>query len=51
MFNLDQFINKFVTKRPTSMFGPDIEKNKDVLKQKIEGKSVLVIGGAGSIGS
>ncbi|MCR5768061.1 MAG: polysaccharide biosynthesis protein [Lachnospiraceae bacterium] len=33
------------------MFYPDIEANKDALSKKIEGKSVLVIGGAGSIGS
>lgn len=33
------------------MFKPDIETNRDALSQKIFGKSVLVIGGAGSIGS
>lgn len=33
------------------MFYPDIEANRDALIQKIAGKSVLVIGGAGSIGS
>lgn len=51
MFNLDHFINQYVTKRPSSMFYPDIEANRDVLSKKINGKSVLVIGGAGSIGS
>ena len=51
MFHLDQFINQYVTKRNTSMFCPDIEKNRDELSQKIAGKSVMVIGGAGSIGS
>ena len=51
MFNLDKFINQYVTKRLNSMFRFDIEINRDVLSQKIEGKSVLVIGGAGSIGS
>ncbi len=51
MFNLDQFVSQYVTKRPTSMFLSDIEANKDVLSEKIAGKSVLVIGGAGSIGS
>lgn len=51
MFSLESFINKFVTKRPSSMFYPDIESNKDALNKKIQGKSVLVIGGAGSIGS
>jgi FlaA1/EpsC-like NDP-sugar epimerase len=33
------------------MFKPDIEANRDALTAKIRGKSVLVIGGAGSIGS
>ena len=51
MFSLDQFISKYVTKRPASMFKPDIDANREILTQKIKGKSVLVIGGAGSIGS
>lgn len=51
MFDLDQFIGKYVTKRPQSMFIKDIENNKESLAKKIEGKSVLVVGGAGSIGS
>ena len=51
MFNLEQFINTYVTKRKTSLFLPDIEANKEELNRKIEGKTVLVIGGAGSIGS
>lgn len=51
MFDLDEFIGKNVTKREKSMFLKDIENNKDVLIKKIQGKKVLVIGGAGSIGS
>ncbi len=51
MFNLEQFINIYVTKRSSSMFYTDIEARKNDLSKKIEGKSVLVIGGAGSIGS
>ena len=51
MFNLNQFINQYVTKRPGSMFYTDIEANKDALISRIQGKTVLVIGGAGSIGS
>ncbi len=51
MFCLDQFINQYVTNRPTSMFYPDIDANQEALSKKIAGKSVLVIGGAGSIGS
>lgn len=51
MFDLNRFIGKYVTKRPQSMFLNDIEDNRGELTRKIEGKSVLVIGGAGSIGS
>lgn len=51
MFNLEQFISKYVTKRERSMFLSDIDKNREDLAKKIKGKSVLVIGGAGSIGS
>ena len=51
MFNLDKFISDSVTKRPVSMFAADIEANKDTLIKEIKGKSVCVIGGAGSIGS
>lgn len=51
MFNLESFINTYVTKRPVSMFSTDIMSNCDRLSEGIEGKSVLVIGGAGSIGS
>lgn len=51
MFNLDAFIAEHVTKRRISMFLADIENNKDRLHEKIYQKSLLVIGGAGSIGS
>jgi len=51
MFNLNDFIASCVTKRSASMFYPDIEANQVDLFNKINGKSVLVIGGAGSIGS
>jgi FlaA1/EpsC-like NDP-sugar epimerase len=51
MFNLDKFIADSVTFRPLSMFEADIKANADKLAQEIEGKSVCVIGGAGSIGS
>lgn len=51
MFDLNEFISKEVTKRSESMFLDDIWKNEAIIKSKIEGKSVLVIGGAGSIGS
>ena len=51
MFNLDKFISDNVLSRSKSMFVSDIETNKNRLSQEIKGKSVCVIGGAGSIGS
>lgn len=51
MFNLEEFINQYVTKRSESMFDADVLDNTAELREKIENKSVLVIGGAGSIGS
>lgn len=51
MFNLENFISTYVIKRPYSMFREDIERNKEILLKKIKDKTVLVIGGAGSIGS
>ena len=51
MFQLDRFIAQNVTKRQTSLFLADVAANRDSLFSGIQGKSVLVIGGAGSIGS
>ena len=51
MFQLDKFISKHVTHRPMSMFAADIEANRDLLSEAINGKRACVIGGAGSIGS
>ena len=51
MFSLSNFIASYVTKRPVSIFLRDVEEHNDILSSKIAGKSVLVIGGAGSIGS
>lgn len=51
MIEIEKFISKYVTKRQISMFDVDIQNNKEELSQKIKQKSVLVIGGAGSIGS
>ncbi len=51
MFNLDKFISDHVIHRPSSMFEDDIKANAEKLTAEIEGKSVCVIGGAGSIGS
>ena len=50
-FDLDKFISEYVTRGKRSMFWPDIVRHKEKLSGKIEGKTTLVIGGAGSIGS
>ncbi|TXI87591.1 MAG: NAD-dependent epimerase/dehydratase family protein [Crocinitomicaceae bacterium] len=51
IIDIPKFIKEYITKRPTSLFAPDIAKYSDQLTEKIEGKNVLVIGGAGTIGS
>ena len=51
MFNLNAFISDNVTFRQKSMFLQDIADNEERLRQEVEGKSLCVIGGAGSIGS
>ena len=51
MFDLNDFISKYVTKRADSLFIRDIEQNRDALSDHIRNSRVLVIGGAGSIGS
>ena len=49
--NLNAFIKKSVIKREESLFNKDLLKNNNELDNKISKKSVLVIGGAGTIGS
>ena len=49
--NLDAFIKDHVTFRQESLLKPDFEKYQTELQSRINGKSVLVIGGAGTIGS
>ncbi|MDB4414880.1 polysaccharide biosynthesis protein [bacterium] len=50
-FNQSEFIENHITNRPQSLFVNDIQNNREELIEKINGKSVLVIGGAGTIGS
>lgn len=51
MININKFISEHITFRSESMFKQDIDNNQKLLRERIEGKSVLVIGGAGTIGS
>ncbi|WP_212565390.1 polysaccharide biosynthesis protein [Treponema vincentii] len=50
-FNIENFISEYVIKRKESLFASDIRANTKQLSACIEGKTMLVIGGAGSIGS
>lgn len=50
-FNTEAFIKKYITERPESLLKKDLDANHDLLQERIDGKSILVIGGAGTIGS
>ena len=49
--DINEFINSKVINRNTSLFSDDIINNQASLKKEIFGKSALVIGGAGTIGT
>lgn len=49
--NLSHFIKTHVTGRPESLLKADFDKYQQELNSRINGKKVLVIGGAGTIGS
>ena len=51
VFDLDGFIRSSVTERSTSLLQQDLEGNHGELAKAIDGRRVLVIGGAGTIGS
>lgn len=51
LFKISAFINKGIIKKGKNFFLDDIKSNFDKLSYKIENKAVLVIGGAGTIGS
>src|SRR5690625_7996531 len=50
-FSIESFIKTHITHRPESLFAEDLRANEDRLREEAEGKDVLVIGGAGTIGS
>ena len=51
IIDIPQFIKTHITKRDKSLFENDINQYHNQLSVNIKGKSVLVIGGAGTIGS
>lgn len=51
LIDINSFIKRRIVQREQSLFERDIEAHKNELQAAIENKSVLVIGGAGTIGS
>ena len=51
MLNIDKFISQHVTHRQHSLFASDIQNHFKEIESEVKGRSLLVIGGAGSIGS
>ena len=49
--NISEFIKNYITKRESSFFENDLKSNSNKLTKEIKDKSILVIGGAGTIGS
>ena len=50
-FDIESFVRKYMTKRPESLLKADFEKYAAQMHAAIDGKRMLVIGGAGTIGS
>jgi FlaA1/EpsC-like NDP-sugar epimerase len=51
IFDVERFVAQYVTGRQQSLFASDMQQHHAALRQQIAGRSVLVIGGAGTIGS
>ena len=50
-FDIESFVRKYMTKRAESLLATDFAKCADEMHRRIDGKRMLVIGGAGTIGS
>ncbi len=50
-FDIDAFTRKFITEREENLLKTDLESYHEELSGQIKGRSLLVIGGAGSIGA
>lgn len=51
LININNFIKKHITRREESLFTADLTRYAEELSGAVSGHSVLVIGGAGTIGS
>ena len=50
-FDVESFVRKYMTRRPDSLLAADFAKCAEEMHRRIDGKRMLVIGGAGTIGS
>lgn len=50
-FNIETFVREKITNRARSLLADDFSRHSAPLHEQLDGKRVLVIGGAGSIGS
>ena len=50
-FDIEKFVRKYMTGREESLLKADFEKFADEMHARIDGKRMLVVGGAGTIGS
>ena len=50
-FDIEKFVRKYMTGREESLLKADFEKFADEMHTQIDGKRMLVVGGAGTIGS
>lgn len=50
-FDIESFVRQYVTKRRASLIAADFAQYGATLRTRIDGKRVLVVGGAGTIGS
>ena len=50
-FDIEKFVRKYMTGREESLLKADFEKFADEMHTRIDGKRMLVVGGAGTIGS
>ncbi len=50
-FDIESFVRKYMTKRAESLLAADFARCADEMHRRIDGKRILVIGGAGTIGS
>ena len=50
-FDIESFVRKYMTRRAESLLAADFAKFEDEMHSRIDGRRMLVVGGAGTIGS